>query len=313
MIARRVFALAGALVIATAIIGCGDDDEPNGPIDSAIVRFPEDADTMAAALEAAGPSDTILVSPGEHMIDTTIVFTAGHTGVTLMGRSESETGASGAARPTLRFTQPNGIGVVVSSSALGITVRGLRMVGDMRDGVRFSGPGGRLVDCAIDSVNFSAVRCANLETNAIIEGNIIRDPARYGVEISSARPTVIGNTIIGSKDCGIIHGGSEATCERNIIVDSVVWGVFCSFGASPTLACNAFFDNGSPSSGGDRSDLCVPGDGDFHADPLFCNRQTLALDASSPCAAANAGECGQIGAVGVGCAIDDSVVAHSSP
>ena len=269
---------------------------------------------MSAALEAAEPGDTILVAAGEHMIDTTIVFDDGHTGVTLLGRSESEMGMNGASRPTLRFTRPNGIGVVVGSDALGITIRGLRMVGDSRDGVRFAGPGGRLVDCAIDSVSYSAVRCTNPQTNTIIEGNILREPGNFGVEIvTSARPLVIGNTIIGSDDCGIYHydnegGDGEATCERNIIVESTNWGIYCQvFSQPPSLSCNAFFDNGI-----DYSDVCVPGDGDIHADPLFCNPQTLALAANSPCAAANAGDCGQIGAVGVGCAVD-TLAALSSP
>jgi Right handed beta helix region len=314
MIARRASAVVAACLLAASIVGCGDDDdEPNGPTDTSIVRFPEDAATMSAALEAAEPGDTILVAPGEHMIDTTIVFDDGHTGVTLLGRSESEMGMNGAARPTLRFTRPNGIGVVVGSDALGITIRGLRMAGDLRDGVRFAGPGGRLVDCSIDSVSFSAVRCTNMETNTIIEGNILREPQFYGVQIiGGARPLVIGNTIIGSNDCGIIHSDGQATCERNIIVESAVWGIFCGFGAPPSLSCNAFFDNGPEGSpDNDHSDICVPGDGDFHADPLFCNPQTLALAANSPCAAANAGDCGQIGAVGVGCA--DTLAARSSP
>lgn len=309
MRARRAFAVVAACLLAAAIAGCGDDDEePNGPTDTSIVRFPEDAATMSAALEAAEPGDTILVAAGEHMIDTTIVFDDGHTGVTLLGRSESEMGMNGASRPTLRFTRPNGIGVVVGSDALGITIRGLRMAGDLSDGVRFAGAGGHLVDCSIDSVSFSSVRCTNPETNTIIEGNILREPQVYGVQIiGGARPLVIGNTIIGSNDCGIIHSYGQGTCERNIIVESTNYGVFCAGLLPPTLSCNAFFDNGA-----DYSVTCVPGDGDIHADPLFCNPQTLALAANSPCAAANAGDCGQIGAVGVGCAVD-TLAARSSP
>jgi parallel beta-helix repeat protein len=308
MIARRVFAVLAACLLAASIAGCGDDDaDPNGPGEATIVRFPEDAATMNAALEAAGPGDTILVSAGDHMIDSAIVFNDTHTGVTLLGRGESEMGMGGAARPTLRFALgPSGTGVTVPSSVLGITIRGLRLAGELRDGVRFSGPGGRIVDCVVDSARFSAVRCTNMETNTIIEGNIFRAPLRFGVEIvGNARPLVTRNTIIDSKDCGIFHSGGEAMVERNLIVESVNWGIYCQFGYTPpTLSCNAYFMNGT-----DNSTECVPGDGDFNADPLFCDEQTLALAENSPCAAANAGECGQIGAVGVGCgAVDMTLV-----
>lgn len=311
MIARRRIdqraLVVAACLLAASFAGCGDDDEPNGPTETNIVRFPEDAATMSAALEAASIGDTILVSPGEHMIDSMIVFGDGHTGVTIMGRSESQMGMGGAARPTLRFAPMNSAGILVPANALGITIRGLRLTGDVYYGVQFSGPGGRVVDCEIDSITYSAVRCTNPATDAIIEANILREAGAFGVQIGeSSHPLVIGNTIIGSKDCGIYHYGA-ATCERNIIVESVNYGIFCGGAQPPVLSCNAFFANGVH-----YSDNCDPGVTDIQADPMFCNTQTLALFAESPCAAENAGECGQIGAVGVGCAVD-TVAARPSP
>ena len=63
------------------------------------------------------------------------------------------------------------------------------------------------------------------------------------------------------------------------------------------LACNTLFQNGlSDYSGG-----CDHGVGDFHADPLFCDTTSFAISSDSPCAPAQAGACGGIGAPLVGC------------
>ncbi|MFN8583676.1 MAG: hypothetical protein U0163_22195 [Gemmatimonadaceae bacterium] len=68
------------------------------------------------------------------------------------------------------------------------------------------------------------------------------------------------------------------------------------------MTCSNVFGN----PGGDWSG-CVAAmanaDGNLSADPLFCGAagDDLSLNASSPCAPPNSGECDLIGALGVGC------------
>lgn len=292
--------------------GCGDDS-PEGPEDSAIVNFPGDATTLRAALDMAAPGDTVLVAPGEYMIDSTITFDAGHAGVTLMGRPQSAAGVGGAPRPVLRFTMaPRGQGIVVPAGVLGITIRGLRLAGALNDGVRLLSAGSRLVDCAIDSVSRNGVYCNGSDANSIVEGNVIVEAGFFGVDVGSgADPLIQNNTIVGANDCGIRTVFTEPRIERNVIVESRNFGIAC-FALVPTevpvLSCNAFFANGI-----DYSTECVPGGSDFHADPLFCDRTSYAISAASPCAAENAGDCGLIGAAGVGCAVDTVAAAGPAP
>ncbi|MFN0149113.1 MAG: right-handed parallel beta-helix repeat-containing protein [bacterium] len=303
--------LRGAVLVLCALTfatGCGDDS-PGAPEETAIVNFPGDAMTLHAALDMAVPGDTVLVAPGEYMIDSSLVFDAGHTGVTLMGRPESEAVVGGAARPVLRFTMAQrGQGIVVPSGVLGITVRGLRLAGSLNDGVRLLAAGSRLVDCAIDSVSRFGVYCSGQDANSIVERNVIVEPGIFGVDVANgAAPLITRNTIVGANDCGIRTVFTEPRIERNVIVESTNFGIAC-FIVSPVLSCNAFFANGT-----DYSTECAPGASDFHADPLFCERATFSISSGSPCAAANAGDCGQIGAGGVGCAVDTVAVAQTSP
>jgi predicted outer membrane repeat protein len=76
--------------------------------------------------------------------------------------------------------------------------------------------------------------------------------------------------------------------------------VFCHEGSSVTLECSDVYAN----IGGDWVE-CIEGQGDingnFSADPVFCNPriESLTIYSFSPCA--NAPGCGQVGAWGVGC------------
>jgi hypothetical protein len=64
----------------------------------------------------------------------------------------------------------------------------------------------------------------------------------------------------------------------------------------PTLECNDVFASVSADWFG-----CDPGAGDISEDPLFCDDGTYRLQPESPCAAANAGACGSMGAVDEAC------------
>jgi hypothetical protein len=102
----------------------------------------------------------------------------------------------------------------------------------------------------------------------------------------------------------IIDVAFGATEIRNTIVcfsDSGV-AATCSASGTITASCCDFFGN----AGGDWVG-CVAGqeniNGNLSADPLFCDLAAgdYTLNANSPCAPPQSGDCGQIGAFGVGC------------
>jgi hypothetical protein len=72
--------------------------------------------------------------------------------------------------------------------------------------------------------------------------------------------------------------------------------VFAAPGSSPTYGCNDVFAN----AGGDSLSGGINEGTNFSADPMFCDAQSedFSLHPSSPCL--SAGECGLVGALGVG-------------
>jgi hypothetical protein len=76
--------------------------------------------------------------------------------------------------------------------------------------------------------------------------------------------------------------------------------VKCTSESIVTVECCDFYGNG----GGDWVD-CVAGqenaNGNLSADPLFCAQGDFTIHENSPCAPSNSGNCGLIGALGVGC------------
>ncbi len=304
--AVRMAALAALAALALGLAGCGDEDEgPAGPQPGGgrTINFPGDAATLQAALDMAASGDTVRVGAGTHAIDASLVIGAGRAGVALIGRLESELPksavASGAERPVLDIQGPTPkFGILVQDAAADVTIRGLQIRGAVTTGVSLSAPGGRLVDCRIDSASTYAVSCPRPESTIVIEENLLLEAGLFGVRCAGgARPVVRGNTIVGAGDCGIYSEFSAPVCERNVVVESANWGIACFGPPVPALSCNALFDNVTA----DYSPECTPGAGDFHADPLFCDATSYAIRSDSPCAAANAGACGLIGAVDVGC------------
>jgi hypothetical protein len=79
--------------------------------------------------------------------------------------------------------------------------------------------------------------------------------------------------------------------------------------AELTLTCNDFYNNADGDWTGCVADL-LGSDGNFWADPLFCDQlnplEPFALAANSPCAPENNPDCGLIGALPVGCVTTDA-------
>jgi len=119
-------------------------------------------------------------------------------------------------------------------------------------------------------------------TNCTFVGNSTEDEGGGSIHCWNADP-VLANCIIA-----FTEGGPAVGCEAGT--------------ESPTLTCCVLYSNPVGSWVG-----CISGQegsgGNMTADPMFCDRPggDLTIDAASPCAPANSGGCGLIGALDVGC------------
>jgi hypothetical protein len=148
------------------------------------------------------------------------------------------------------------------------------------------------------------VRCES----AYVSGNLISGNRvdAWGGAIRCGSARVVGNTIVANVNysgSGAIHC-SSADIRNNIIADSEHgYGIFCQSGTSPVIECNDVWNNRGGNYGNYPDQ--TGSNGNISDDPLFCGpespRRPYALFSGSPCAPAQQGECGLIGAFGVGC------------
>jgi hypothetical protein len=266
---------------ALLLSACGDD--PAKPDN--ITRYPGSASSLQAAIDLAGVGETVLVGPGVHAIDAPVVVAAARANVALVGDT------SQGSRPVLQF----GLGATEDAiyvNASGFRIAELEITGTYRDGVTFKAADGVLSHCVIRNAGRSAVAYEGTGTTGRVERNLLV-AAVFGVFVrDAASPAVERNTIVGSGDCGIVSDASAPTLARNIIVGSANWGIACFLVPQPTSSCNALFNNVN---GNFNAGACA-GSTDIHADPMFCDLTTYTLLPGSPCAQANAGACGQMGA-----------------
>jgi len=142
-------------------------------------------------------------------------------------------------------------------------------------------------------------------TGCVIHGNTASLSGGAVYCCDQAAPGVEHCTLSGNSaptGAGVLCGSSSPTLTHTIVAFGVGGeAVACdSTGGSPVLTCSNLYGN----AGGDWVG-CVSGqggsDGNFSADPLFCD--TLIMDytlfSNSPCV--DAAGCGQVGALGVGC------------
>jgi predicted outer membrane repeat protein len=104
---------------------------------------------------------------------------------------------------------------------------------------------------------------------------------------------------------GSVHCYYSNPVLTNCIIAFTTAGpaLYCEAGSEdPVLSCSNLYGN----AGGDWVGCIADQSGisnNLSADPLFCDRPggDLTIDAGSPCAAAQSGVCGLIGALDVGC------------
>lgn len=215
------------------------------------------------------------------------------------------------------FDQGGGGGIYLSISTQNVTVA---------DNVirrNFStGPGGGIEDSGLFNIFTGNIIDSNLASlsgggiytqGSIVSGNIIigntANIGGGGIGIGSGGSVIRSNTIVGNhcilgSGAGIFGGSS--IIDRNIVAHNGPGGGVVAPGATATT-CNDLWLN--------DFDTIGSGNGNFHADPLFCDRDRgiYSLSANSPCAASNNPVCGLIGALGVGCgttAVESATWSH---
>jgi Right handed beta helix region len=192
-------------------------------------------------------------------------------------------------------------------------IRGSRLGGIWVEGANASTVRRNLVwENGDDGLRMSA---GEVENNVIVMngGNGICRGSCLGSLISDVAidPVVLrGNTLAFNAKAGIWIGPTPTRSVeiiRNISAFNDGEGIVC--GAEPPsviVGCNDVFGNKE----GDYVDFCSNFselDGNFSADPLFCDpaENSYELAESSPCAPNNTGACGLIGALSVGCITPD--------
>jgi hypothetical protein len=131
---------------------------------------------------------------------------------------------------------------------------------------------------------------------------LMTDAARFSVNLAGkATLASLQNTVAGAGDCGVLlESGARGDIRQTLIYDSANYGIACETSAALTdsSGCNDVFLSGlAPYLN------CAAPEGDFHLDPAFCDEPggDYTLFDTSPCAAANSGNCGRIGGRGPNC------------
>jgi len=146
----------------------------------------------------------------------------------------------------------------------------------------------------------SLTDCLFIDNEASDWGGAIR---LYEATATLNRCTLVGNSAIHGAGAILCTVNSSATLTNSIIAFSAGGGsiVCAGEGVATLLCCDIYGNVGGDWEGCIASQLGI--DGNISLDPMFCDLvgRDLELDSESPCAAENNPECGQIGALDVGC------------
>ncbi len=158
----------------------------------------------------------------------------------------------------------------------------------------------------------SGLNCPDFQlTNSVLAGNTA-DFVGGGVFLQDCTVAgITGNTIVANAGTGSGAGGVYVTNSAVTMANSIVAmntggaslanGVYFASG-SLAATCSDVWGNAESDWGGVTDPTGTAGN--ISADPLLCDVAALdfSLGSASPCAAANSGGCGLIGAVGESCA-----------
>ncbi|MEZ4655463.1 MAG: right-handed parallel beta-helix repeat-containing protein [Candidatus Eisenbacteria bacterium] len=215
---------ASALALAAALVslsGCGSEDKPNIPPVDPEIDVPGEVATIEEAIAIAHSGDTIRIAPGLYEIAESLDLSAS-SGVTMVGRSEND-----GERPLLRFTMTVNAGISVPGETRDVVLRGLALTGNFTHGIKASGTNTVVEDCRIDGGAYGI----SIESNADgiqIRNNLLAHTNRFGIRcVGQSHPDLLGNSVVGSQDCGIYTSDANPRCERNLVYAATNYGVAC--------------------------------------------------------------------------------------
>jgi len=143
------------------------------------------------------------------------------------------------------------------------------------------------------------------------DGGVVRC---FNTNVAASGCTMVGNS--ASAGAGIYCDENSTTTIDHCIIAFSTMGESISgqVAGFASISCSDFFGN----SGGDWVNYFadqLSTNNNFSSDPRFCNpaQNNYSLDSSSPCALESQIECGQVGALGVGCSVSASPSDASLP
>lgn len=281
------------LVFLCLISACGDGGtKPPTTREPRTIVVPDEMDLEEAGLEAV-PGDTLLLRAFSPLppLTQTVSFRADQTPLVIRGDKSLPlvTGADSFA--LLHFDSPRS----------GTTISALTFAGGA-PAIDVAGAGAILILGCVFTGGTVQVHAEGAGVTVRAEGNLLEDAASFAVDIAGRTHLIAQqNTILRAGDCGVrLTGDSDALLTANIVAGSANFGIACVQGALllDGSGCNDVFESVSGPYLG-----CTASETDFDRDPEFCNayRGIYTLFDTSPCAAANSGGCGRIGARDVGC------------
>ena len=139
--------------------------------------------------------------------------------------------------------------------------------------------------------------------DGLVEWTLIAGSLNSGAQIDD-EISLVETTIVHNHQRGmVVTDNSFPVLESTLIAFNTEEGLVINEGSGVTIACTNIFGNETDWAGDLHNQLGI--NGNFSADPLFCDSESgdYSLAPDSPCLLGNhpdAGECGQVGALGVG-------------
>jgi len=281
--------IALAIGIAITSAGCNDDNPSGSGHDPVVYRIPIDISFEDAAAQAL-PGDTLAFQLSPLPLTQTVVISENQTPLVFTGTKERPRIVAPNGLPALRFVSPkNGTRVEHLAFSGGNTT------------ISVSGSGALSVDdCKFLSGQIQIFGSGDNLTLNVSKSEFLR-PSSFGIEVQSSTLLHADNvTVVNAGDCAIlITGSATGRVTNSILYSSFNYGLACTAQGTLTTdsGCNDIFD--SPA----FVLNCAEPANDLHLDPLFCDlaHDVYTIMSISPCAAANSGTCGKIGAYPPAC------------
>ena len=279
--------VAGLIVLAAA--GCNDSSTRPGPGRIPKAFFIPTDITLDEAPDQVIAGDTLWVTQSPLLpLPRTLEFRADQTPLLIRGtKNYPLVSVNLDSTAIFRFVNPRA----------GTRIEHLLVQGGTNS-VEITGQGTLTIDDCIFRRGAIQVRGTGSGNGLRIELEqcLMTDAARFSVNLTGkATLASFQNTLVGAGDCGmLLESGARGDIRQTLIHDSANYGIACETNAALTdsSGCNDVYLSGlAPYLN------CTGPESDLHLDPTFCNEpggDYTILD-SSPCAAANSGDCGRIG------------------